>query len=237
MKNLRAADSELLACFNMPTGLTITGRVSSIRNAFVAAIIPPVYPTVSEIRAVLSILGMEPANLRCAYCGDPASEWDHLRPLVTDGRPTGYPSSIRNLVPACGKCNQSKGKSDWRAWMLSAKTKRSPTRRGVKGIRERIRRLEKFEKWADCCPLDIPKLVDAKMLSDYYRLQKKILHDMYAAQALAMRIKVLIAASLSQALPSASARRLVSLPLRSNQRRAGRELAPRGQFPSIRSRS
>ena len=58
------------------------------------------------------VLGEEGA--RCAYCGDKASDWDHLRPLVVKRRPTGFISEIANLVPACGKCNQSKGNSPWR---------------------------------------------------------------------------------------------------------------------------
>lgn len=193
-----ASDAELLACFSMPSGLTITGRSSSIRGAFVAAIVPVVRPSASEIREVLAILGTEPADLRCSYCGNPATEWDHLRPLVTSGRPTGYPSSIRNLVPACGKCNQSKGKSNWKAWMLSTKAKKSPTRRGVEDVLERVRRLEEFERWADCRPLDIPELVDGEMLRDYYRLQDEILAGMRTAQLLAAKLKAQITASLSE---------------------------------------
>ena len=42
---------------------------------------------------------------------------DHLRPLVKDKEPTGYISEIHNLVPSCGKCNQSKGNKEWKAWM------------------------------------------------------------------------------------------------------------------------
>jgi len=38
--------------------------------------------------------------LQCSYCGTPATEWDHLRPLVMNKKPTGYISEIHNLVPA-----------------------------------------------------------------------------------------------------------------------------------------
>src|SRR5947209_1676947 len=100
------SDEELLGCFRMPGGFTITGRTTSIRNVFVAAIIPVVRPSIDEIRRALEILELNPCDLRCSYCSDQATEWDHLRPLVKDGKPTGYPSSIRNLVPSCGKCNQ-----------------------------------------------------------------------------------------------------------------------------------
>ena len=61
---------------------------------------------------------MDESNFRCSYCRDAASEWDHFRPLVKDKQPTGYITEIHNLVPACGKCNQSKGNKDWKTWML-----------------------------------------------------------------------------------------------------------------------
>src|SRR5437773_5742088 len=92
----------LAAAFQMPSVQTMVSRKSSITNAFVNAIIPVVPPTVNEIEEALRILEMEPDDLRCAYCGDKASEWDHLRPLVKGRRPTGYISEIGNLVPSCG---------------------------------------------------------------------------------------------------------------------------------------
>jgi hypothetical protein len=137
-------DIDFLRCFNMPSGTTITGRVSSIRNVFVAAIVTVIPPTVDEIRQVLSILETTPATFECAYCGSRATEWDHLRPLVNNGKPTGYITCIRNLVPSCGKCNQSKGKSDWKTWMMGG-AKLSPRSRGVTGLEVRIARLERYE--------------------------------------------------------------------------------------------
>ena len=95
----------------MPSVQTMVSRKSSITNAFVNTIIPTIPPTNDEIAKSLTILGMEPDDVRCAYCGDKATEWDHLRPLVAKRRPTGFISEIANLVPACGKCNQSKGGS------------------------------------------------------------------------------------------------------------------------------
>ena len=83
-------------------------------------------------------------NFQCAYCGGVASEWDHLRPLVKDKKPTGYISEIHNLVPSCGKCNQSKGNKEWKTWMLST-ARLSPTARGIKDISARVKRLEAYE--------------------------------------------------------------------------------------------
>ena len=81
-------DKELLACFKMPGGFAITGRATSIRNVFVAAIVPIARPSADEIRQALEILALDPRDRRCCYCGDTATEWDHLCPLVKDGRPT-----------------------------------------------------------------------------------------------------------------------------------------------------
>lgn len=180
-------DREYLACFAMPAGSTITGRSSSIRNVFVASIVPLIKPTAHEIKIVLDILGMSPGNMSCAYCGGDYTEWDHLRPLVENGRPTGYFSSIRNLVPACGKCNQSKGKRHWHEWMLSS-APRSPKARGVKDLDEKIGRLESYEKWAQCEPLKVDELVEPELLSKFYLMQTDILLRMKDAQELAVQI-------------------------------------------------
>lgn len=146
------SDKELLDCFRLPTGSAITGRTTSIRNVFVTAIIPVERPTANEIRQVLEMLELDPRALQCCYCGNPATEWDHLRPLVKNGKPTGYTTCIRNLVPSCNKCNQSKGKSDWKEWMLGV-APWSPSVRKVAGITLRVARLERFESWGKCAPL------------------------------------------------------------------------------------
>src|ERR1041385_6913759 len=122
----------LASAFRMPSVQTMVSRKSSITNAFVNALIPVIDPTNQEIAEALRILGMEPSDVRCAYCGDKSTEWDHLRPLVIKHRPTGFISEIGNLVPSCGKCNQSKGNKPWRVWILSATFSHSPTKRGVK---------------------------------------------------------------------------------------------------------
>ena len=75
--------------FSMPKQIKITGRLTSVTNAFVNSVIPVVKPTEEEVEEALRMLGMldKPA---CAYCGDLHTERDHLRPLVIDRRPTGY---------------------------------------------------------------------------------------------------------------------------------------------------
>lgn len=181
------SDKDLLACFRMPIGSAITSRTTSIRNVFVAAIASMVRPTADEIKQVLEILELDPLDLRCSYCGDKATEWDHLRPLVKAGKPTGYPSSIRNLVPSCGKCNQSKGSTNWKEWMLG-KARRSPSARGIPDVTERVQRLALFESWSNCVPLNLKDLVSPELWEKYYALQEEILSKMREAQKLALEI-------------------------------------------------
>jgi hypothetical protein len=198
------SDRDLNDCFKMPSGFTITGRTSSIRNVFVAAIVPLERPCASEIEEVLQILQLNPTDLKCSYCGSVATEWDHLRPLVENGRPTGYPSSIRNLVPSCGKCNQSKGKSDWKTWMLGP-AKLSPTTRGIKDIAVRVARLQEYETWASCSPLPVETLVTPDLWEKYYALQGEILKKMQEAQKLASEITQQIKSKLPERATSAVA--------------------------------
>ena len=136
--------NELSLLNNSFNPMKITGRSSSITNAFINSIIPLFLPSAEEVKQTLEILEMTPSTFQCAYCGSVASEWDHLRPLIKDKKPTGYIYEIQNLVPSCGKCNQSKGNKEWKPWMLST-AKLSPTTRGIKDIPERLVRLEVYE--------------------------------------------------------------------------------------------
>ena len=80
----------LQVAFQMPAVATMKSRKSSITNAFVNTLIPQAHPTPEEIEQALTILGMDIADVRCAYCGDKMTEWDHLRVLVVKQRPTGF---------------------------------------------------------------------------------------------------------------------------------------------------
>lgn len=146
--------------------MKITGRSSSITNAFINSIIPVVPPCAEEVQQALKILGMTHENFQCAYCGGVASEWDHLRPLVKDKKPTGYISEIHNLVPSCGKCNQSKGNKEWKTWMLST-ARLSPTARGIKDISARVKRLEAYENSKAPTKMDFSAIVGQKVWAQH----------------------------------------------------------------------
>lgn len=181
-----------LSLFKMPTPMKITGRSSSITNSFINSIIPIIIPTDNQVRKALEILGMEYDSFQCAYCGATASEWDHLRPLVFNKLPTGYISEIYNLVPSCGKCNQSKGNKPWKEWMQST-AKLSPKVRGIKDIDERIRRLENYESWAAPTVIDFEAVVGTEKWKQHWRNWEAVQSVMRDAQELATEIRQTVA--------------------------------------------
>jgi hypothetical protein len=161
--------------------LKITGRTSSITNSFVQAIIPTVAFSEDEQQEALAYLGMTLDNLHCVYCGATTTDWDHLRPLVKKKRPTGYISEIRNLVPSCGPCNQSKGASDWREWMMG-KARGSPTTRNVTDVHERMARLSRFEAWGNVRPIAFEGLISKTVWDEYWAQLDAVLDAMRIAQ-------------------------------------------------------
>jgi len=179
----------------MPKPVRISGRSSSITNSFVNGIIPVVPPTVSQIDEALRILGMDEAVV-CSYCGDTASEWDHLRPLVVGKLPTGYISEIHNLVPACGKCNQSKGNKPWREWMFSL-ARLSPSTRGVAGLENRAARLTAYEDWETPTIIDFAKIVGDDLWDQHWRNHAAILELMRDAETTVELIRSRVAESRS----------------------------------------
>ena len=55
-------------------------------------------------------------NCTCVYCGESYAlselALDHVHPKTLGGE-----DITSNLVPACVKCNQSKGSNNWLSWM------------------------------------------------------------------------------------------------------------------------
>ncbi len=190
-----------LSLFKMPTPIKITGRASSITNAFINSIIPVVTPNAEDVKRALEILGMISETFQCAYCGNVASEWDHLRPLVKDKRPTGYISEIHNLVPSCGKCNQSKGNKEWKTWMLST-AKLSPTARGIKDLPERIKRLEAYEQSKAPTKMDFAAIVGEAVWAQHQNNLERVQSLMRESQELAAKINAEVASAYQALSPS-----------------------------------
>ena len=178
----------------LPTAMTVTGRSSSITNAFFNAIIPVVEPTEAEELEALGILGIEPNDIRCAYCGDKATEWDHFRPIISHQEPTGFITEIANLVPSCGKCNQSKGKSYWRTWM-EGNAKLSPKSRGVPDLDDRIARLQAYEQWRQPRKIDFAAVVGPDLWQRHRENWRSVLDLLKKSQELATEIRDIVAKS------------------------------------------
>lgn len=182
-----ATEPDYLRFFRMPNPVRITGRTSSITNSFINGIIPVVVPTNEEVRTALEILGML-EGVSCAYCGDGYTEWDHLRPLVLNKQPTGYISEIHNLVPACGKCNQSKGNKHWRDWMFGPAIL-SPKSRGTLDLDARAERLAAYEIWTPPTKLDFEQLVGVETWARHWKHYEQIIDLMREAEANATEIR------------------------------------------------
>ncbi|MBF3237978.1 HNH endonuclease [Aeromonas veronii] len=172
--------------------MKITGRSSSITNSFINSIIPIIVPTNEQVKEALDLLGMGHDSFQCAYCGSAASEWDHLRPLVLNKKPTGYISEIHNLVPACGKCNQSKGNKPWHVWITST-AKLSPKSRGVPDLIQRIEKLRKYEAWKEPTKVDFESVVGKEKWEQHWENWELVQSTMRHAQTLATEINQTIA--------------------------------------------
>ncbi len=176
----------------LPAPMSVMGRSSSITNAFVNAIIPVIEPTEEEELEALRILQIDPTDIRCAYCGDKYTEWDHLRPIISNQEPTGYITEIANLVPSCGKCNQSKGKSYWRTWM-EGNARLSPKSRGVSNLADRVARLQKYEAWREPRKLDFAKVAGPKLWELHRKNWRNVLDLLKTSQEIANEIRSIVA--------------------------------------------
>lgn len=181
--------------FRMPTPVKIVGRTSSITNAFVNGIIPVIEPTEEEIEDVLATLGMNKKTIQCSYCGDRYTEWDHFYPLIKDKLPTGYISEIHNLVPACGKCNQSKGNKYWKDWMLSDAAL-SPKTRRIPDLEEKIHRLEIYENKYKPTKINFEDIVGKEKWKKHWENCERLRDMMRESQVLSDEIKLIVLQSL-----------------------------------------
>jgi hypothetical protein len=184
-------------CFQMPKPIKITGRSSSITNSFINGIVPCIQPKEEDVAIVLGILGMDCNTICCVYCGDKHTEWDHFRPLIENKKATGYISEISNLVPACGKCNQSKGNSNWKEW-ITGQAKLSPASRGINDIEQRIENLEAFEILSNPVKLDFEKIVGRQRWEKHWANCEIINNQMRESQQLSDEIRAIVNAEVQR---------------------------------------
>lgn len=177
--------------FPMPKSKKITQRISTITNSFVNAIIPAIPPSEAEQAESLRILELDAEDLRCIYCGNKASMWEHLRPVVKVRRPTGFISEIANLVPACNQCNESKRNEDWKTWMRG-NAKNSPYTRGIPDIEDRIRRLDAYVIWGSVQPINLAEFVGEDLWNLYWDNLQLVIEAMKTSQQVADQLKQVV---------------------------------------------
>ena len=158
----------------------ITARITSLAHSFVHAVIPR-HVDLKQQAELYKVSGFNAGE--CVYCGASTVGEDHLRGLVKGSRPSGYFHFADNIVPACVKCNSSKGGSDWRAWMLG-NAKGSPTTRQIADRAIRFAKLARFE--AQSCTKRVSEdelraAVGGETWDAYWDRLKRIESDLRAA--------------------------------------------------------
>jgi hypothetical protein len=155
-----------------------------------------IIPSDGDVDEALAVLGMKTGDCRCAYCGDLRTEWDHFRAIVKDRRPTGYITEIANLVPSCGKCNQSKGNKHWKDWMLS-KARRSPRMRQIRDLDDRVTNLEAFQIWRDPIRIDYQSVIGKERWLHYCEHLQIAVRHLADAQKVATELLAITSATVN----------------------------------------
>lgn len=166
---------------------TIMGRKSTFANAFASALAPYDIYIPAEVADAMRDLGQDPdAELQCVYCGAEAATWDHLFNRVIKGDFSGHGHRVRNLVPCCRTCNESKGQKPWREFFET----RNPT-----GREERIRRMEQFLGSAAAQPISTEAMRHkaGEELARFLEIRSQVFDLMAEADRLAVIIRQKVA--------------------------------------------
>jgi len=106
--------------------------------------------TTEDYEAALKFFG------GCAFCRvKQAPRKDHLIPVIQCGD-----FIRRNVVPACQKCDDSKGQKEYHEWMRNSNSRRSLKARRFtdEQVGERIRLIEKWQSGWFCSNRGAPAL-------------------------------------------------------------------------------
>ena len=163
----------VLKVLKLPTVVTINSRISSINNAFVNGIIPVLKPSPAQIKNLLDQLELSDNDVRCAYCGAPANQWDHINPIICDKAPTGYITEIDNLIPCCQMCNSSKGGKNWHEWITSD-AERSPKSRHIANLAHKIKLIEQYIAQTHPHRIDMEDMVGIELWKTHWENRDKL---------------------------------------------------------------
>ena len=119
--------------------------------------------TTEDYEAALEFFG------GCAFCGaKQAPRKDHLVPVIQCGD-----FIPRNVVPACQKCDDSKGQKEYHEWMRNSNSRRSLKARGFtdEQVGERIKLIEKWQS-------GYRPMTEAELFGEDYARYQEILQKM-----------------------------------------------------------
>lgn len=109
---------------------------------------------------------MRDGNVMCIYCDEAvATRWDHLHPVSRGGD-----SSPGNLVPACGRCDDSKQDKTIEEWAAS-RAKYRPDSDRVSIIQERI---QEYQKEYTYSAVAFEAKLPSRDLAIYRRFRQKL---------------------------------------------------------------
>lgn len=127
--------------FKYPASDKISGRISTICRSMACTLLDRKACSKEEEELWMTFF----PEKQCAYCGKKATHLDHLHPLITGRKPTGYGTEPSNLVPCCDKCNQPKGNLDWKTFMKKL-IQDCQTEEETKAIEKRMNKIEAFQE-------------------------------------------------------------------------------------------
>lgn len=105
-------------------------------------------------------------SLTCFYCGAPGpSRWDHLHPVSRGGD-----TVPGNLVPACGRCDDSKQARTVEEWVAS----RSPHRPPVERLAALLAGIEHYRQRFPYEPRGFDEKLSPQQREDYRRFREEI---------------------------------------------------------------
>lgn len=105
-------------------------------------------------------------GVRCFYCDalEP-TRWDHLHSVSRGGD-----TMPGNLVPACGRCDDSKQHRDVEEWVASTSPHRPPAER----LPDLLVRIEAYRQHFSYVPVEFEQRLSPEQLGRYRRFREEI---------------------------------------------------------------
>jgi hypothetical protein len=117
--------------------------------------------------------------IECVYCGDSnVRRWDHLVPVTEGGE-----AVLGNMVPACSRCDDSKGASFFKDWMKGS-APYSPTTRKIDGVRRKMNQIERYAASFDYVATSVESRLTKREAAELRRVRKQLTEVSNEAQAL-----------------------------------------------------